>query len=137
MNGILGFTNLLLKPDLSDKNKEKYIGIIHKSGHRLLNTVNDIIDISKIEAKQMTYVASEVDIVQQINELIDFFEYQCQEKGLPLLFENKLTSQNLKLYTDKTKFNSILTNLLRNAIKYTSKGEIKIGCKLNEGFFEF
>ena len=132
MNGILGFANLLLMPDLSSENTTKYIGIIKKSGERLLNTINDIIDISKIDSHQMPLIFEEVNITEQISELFDFFEPQCKQKGLSFIVNNSLIPNSVILKTDKTKFNSILSNLIKNAIKFTDKGEITIDCTINK-----
>ena len=71
MNGILGFTDLLKEPDLTSKNKEEFINIIEKSGQRLLSTVNDLIDISKIESGQMQVSVSEFDVNKLSEDLLN------------------------------------------------------------------
>jgi len=137
MNGILGFTSLLLEPDLSSDNTTKYIDIINKSGQRLLNTINNIIDISKIDAQQVTILIEEIDVLEQLSELFIFFEFQCKEKGLTLTLNNDLKQNRFLIHTDKSKFNSILTNLIKNAIKYTTRGGIVINCVLKNNNLEF
>lgn len=130
MNGILGFTELLLDPHLDSEEKEDYIKIIHKSGQRMLNTVNDIVEISKIEAGLVNVMERETDINQTVEELILFFSPEAEEKGLKLTFEKALPPGKKNILTDPNKLNSILTNLIKNAIKYTDSGEINVGCQL-------
>ena len=137
MNGILGFSDLLLDHDLDSENADKYIEIINKSGQRLLNTINDIIDISKIDSQQMPIVYGEFNVEEFMSELFDFFENQCKEKGLALIFNISMESSGTRLKTDKTKFESILTNLIKNAIKFTYNGEVVMGFKPNKNYIRF
>ncbi|HKJ06971.1 MAG TPA: PAS domain S-box protein [Flavobacteriaceae bacterium] len=135
MNGILGFTELLQTPDLREDTREKYIEIIHKSGDRMLNTVNDIIELSKIEAGLTKVKKSEIDMSVELKNLIDFFQPQAEQKNLMLSLKNEVTS--LLIQTDKIKFESIITNLIRNAIKYTNKGKIEVSYGIKNGFIQF
>ncbi|MBN2635428.1 MAG: PAS domain S-box protein [Prolixibacteraceae bacterium] len=128
MNGILGFTNLLKDSDLSGNDTEKYIEIIQKSGERLLSTINDIIEISKIETGQVNVNLSEINVTDHYLMLKDFFSLDLQNKGLELQVENNLAEEEMVIKTDKQKLTSIITNLLKNAIKFTNKGVIKVGC---------
>ena len=132
MNGILGFTSLLQQPNLTVEKQQKYLDIIKKSGGRMLNTVNDIIDISRIEANLVELVLSEVDIDVQLKELHSFFVPEAAKKGIQLILKNDISDQNNKLITDPEKFNSILTNLIKNAIKFTEKGFIEFGYHLKK-----
>ncbi len=127
MNGIIGFTTLLKEANLSNEEKYLYIDIINKSGERLLNTINDIIDISKIDAHQMQISNQEININEVIYDLYNFFKIECDKNKVNLKLD--INSSDIKFYIDKTKFNSILTNLIKNAIKFTEKGEIIIGYK--------
>jgi signal transduction histidine kinase len=81
MNGILGFVNLLLNKNISQENQEKYIAIINKSGTRLLNTINDIIDISKIDSNAMT-VSSEAVNVSACSNCLTLLMFSARRKGL-------------------------------------------------------
>ncbi|MCB9024513.1 MAG: PAS domain S-box protein [Lentimicrobiaceae bacterium] len=137
MNGILGFTNLLLKPDLNNEEKENYIKIVHKSGQRMLNTVNDIIEISKLEAGLADLRYEAVDFNKRVVELVQFFTQEASEKGLKLSLEKLLPEENRNLNTDKNKLDSILTNLIKNAIKYTQAGTISISCQIQASVIEF
>jgi hypothetical protein len=132
MNGILGFTTLLQQPGLTGIEQQEYIKIIQTSGDRMLNTVNDIIDISRIESGLAELLLSEVNIEEQLKELHSFFIPEAAKKRIKLKLKNDRSDQNNKLITDAKKFNSILTNLIKNAIKYTEKGFIEFGYRIVE-----
>ncbi len=137
MNGILGFTSLLLEPDLSNETKDAYIQIIHQSGERMLNTVTDIVEISKIEAGIVEVKNSTFNLSESSNNITTFFQPQAQKKGLILRFESEVQVTNTSIHSDKNKFESILTNLVRNAIKYTDKGKITVSNSIKNGLIEF
>ena len=137
MNGIIGFTTLLKEADLTNEEMSLYIDIINKSGERLLNTINDIIDISKIDAQQMQLLNEEVSIDEIIHDLYNFFKIQCDENKVRLKLELEPNAQNLKILTDRNKFYSILTNLIKNAIKFTEFGEIIVGYKRSQEDYLF
>lgn len=128
MNGILGFTDLLNDPCFSGEEKQNFISIIQKSGQRMLNTVNDLIDISKIETGQMTLVFDRINIIEKVHALFHFFGPEANEKGIELIFNCNIAPEQGEIKTDASKFDSILTNLIKNAIKYTDSGSIEIGC---------
>ena len=132
MNGILGFTELLKDSHLTGDQQKTYIEIINKSGERMLNTINDIIDISKIEAGQVEVVKSEVSVNKMLEEQYEFFNSEAQSKGLELIYKPTLTDKEANIVTDKHKLDGILTNLIKNAIKYTKHGNICFGCSLKK-----
>ncbi|MFZ4398977.1 MAG: PAS domain S-box protein [Bacteroidales bacterium] len=127
MNGILGFSELLKEPGLTGEEQQEYIRIIEKSGARMLNIINDIVDISKIEAGLMEISLSESNINEQIDYVYTFFKPEVEAKGMKLFFNNKLPSREANIQTDHEKFYAILINLVKNAIKYSIKGSIEIG----------
>lgn len=129
MNGILGFTDLLKEPKLSVAEKHHFINIIESSGSRLLNTVNDLVDFSKIEAGQMTLSISNVNIDELIEQLYTFFSVEAQKKGLHLFLDTTPANTAINIVSDKEKIYSILTNLIKNAIKYSRSGKIEFGYK--------
>jgi PAS domain S-box-containing protein len=137
MNGILGFAGLLNEPNLTNEEKNEFISIIQTSGERMLNTLNDLIDISKIETGQMNLINSETDIKLQILNLYSFFEFQAKEKNLGFTLKNNIADEFAIIETDITKFDSILSNLIKNAIKYTDNGTIEIGCSSNHQNLDF
>ena len=127
MNGILGFAELLKTPSLSGDEQMEYIRIIKKSGERMLNIINDIVDISKIEAGQVKVFVSETKLNEQTEFLYSFFKPEVDKKGIRLILRNGLPDQDAILNTDKEKLYAVLTNLIKNAIKFTSQGYIEFG----------
>ncbi len=137
MNGILGFAELLKTQKLSGEEQHEYLGIIEKSGARMLNIINEIVDISRIESGQMEVVVSEVDINEQIEFLELFFRPEAERKGLSLSIRTPLLKTEGIINTDHEKFYAILSNLVKNAIKYTRTGSIEFGYEKTEGYIEF
>lgn len=137
MNGILGFASLLKKPGLSIDEQQKFIEIIESSGERMLNIINDLINISKIESGQMDVSFSRININEEIEELSAFFKPELDQKGMQFDINYSLKAEEASLYTDKDKLDAILTNLIKNAIKYSNEGIIELGYNLKNGFIEF
>ncbi len=133
MNGILGFTELLEEPDLTGEKRHEYIRIIQKSGKRMLNIVNDIIDISKIEAGVMKVKIGESNINNQMANVYNMLKPEAEAKHLKFSYVNEFPLNNAFIKSDKEKVYSILTNLVKNAIKYTDNGEIEFGYNLKSG----
>jgi signal transduction histidine kinase len=132
MNGILGFADLLKDPELSGERQQEYIKIIEKSGTRMLNIINDIVDISKIEAGLIKIEMQESNINEQIEFIYCFFKPEVEAKGIKLSFKTPLSAKKAILITDREKVYAVLTNLVKNAIKYTQKGSIEFGYDLVE-----
>ena len=130
MNGILGFAELLREPDLGQEQQLEYVSIIEKSGQRMLNIINEIIDISKIESGTMEVNLNEVNINAQLDYIFTFFKPEAANKGLELILKNALTTDEANINTDGEKVFAVLINLLKNAIKYTNTGYIEFGCSL-------
>jgi len=122
MNGILGFAGLLKEPKLKSKERQDYISIIEKSGARMLNIINDIMSISKVESGQMNVNISETNVNVQIEYLYTFFRPEAEQKGLRIFFTNALPTKEAILETDREKVFAILTNLIKNALKFTKEG---------------
>jgi len=131
MNGILGFSELLKEPGLTGEQQQEYIRIIEKSGTRMLNIINDIVDISKIESGQMKVSLSETNVNDQIEYLYNFFKTEAGNKGILLSYKCALSIKDAVLLTDREKLYAILTNLVKNAIKYTNTGSIEFGYSLD------
>ncbi len=127
MNGILGFTELLREPSLSGEKREKYIDIIRKSGNRMLSTVNDIIEISKIETGQINITENEINVDDMLTDHYNFFKPETEEKSFDLVLKSNIKAESPIVITDRAMLDSILTNLIKNAIKYTKKGRIEFG----------
>ena len=137
MNGILGFAELLKSPELSGHQQQKYIRIIEKSGARMLNIINDIIDISKIEAGAVKLNLSLTNINEQIEFIYTFFRPEVEGKGMIFSFRNSLPTKESIIYTDREKVYAIFSNLIKNAIKYSKHGSIEFGYQKAGDFLEF
>lgn len=131
MNAILGFTRLL-KRDLSKEKKELYIEIVMNNGHSLLRLIDDIIDVSKIEAGQLDLVEGNCNVHYLFAELEKTFTQTI--KGLPgkeVAFLTELPEEPLVVRADETRLRQIIDNLLSNAVKYTDEGHIRLACRLD------
>lgn len=137
MNGILGFTELLKTPNLTSEEQQEYVKIIEKSGIRMLNIINDIISISKVESGQIETTLSETDINEQIEYLHTFFKPEAKQKGIQLIVKNTLPSNEAIINTDREKVYAILTNLVKNALKFTDSGSIEFGYVKKGKYLEF
>jgi len=137
MNGILGFTSLLKQAKGSIEEQREYINIIEKSGFRLLNIINDIIDISKIESGQMKLKIEPTNIDEQLKYLYDFFKPEAERKGLAFLLKKGVCPEASTINTDGEKIYAILTNLIKNAIKFTDTGVVEVEYFCKDNTFEF
>ncbi|MEF8845550.1 MAG: ATP-binding protein, partial [Bacteroidales bacterium] len=127
MNGIMGFAHLLKKAPPSAEKRQEYIEVIEQSGTRMLNIINDLIDISRIEAGQVDIHPSEFNFNEQLSYLYTFFQPEAEAKGLNLTVTKPLPDDQTLIYTDKDKFYLVLSNLIKNAVKYTHEGSIHFG----------
>ena len=137
MNGILGFSDLLKNPNLTGKIKEEYIEIIEKSGYRMLGVINDIVDMSKLEAGLVQLDFKESNITKQLEYIYKFFKPEVEAKGLTLSCDNLDAEEQIIIKTDREKLFAILINLVKNAIKYSKQGTIKFGYNLKGDFVNF
>jgi len=137
MNGILGFAGFLKEPGLSGAEQQEYIGIIEKSGLRMLNIINDLVCISKVEAGLMEINISAQNINEHIEYLFHFFRPEVEAKGMKLFMNKSLSHEEAVVNTDHKKLLAILTNLVKNAIKYSDEGTISFGYQIKNGFLQF
>jgi len=133
MNGILGFADLLKNPELEGDKHQKYLEIIEKSGKRMLAIIKDIVDISKIEAGLMEFNLSDTNVNEQIEYSYTFFKREAEAKGIALSYKTELSADEAVISTDPEKLSAILSNLVKNAIKYTKAGSIEVGYHLKAG----
>lgn len=130
LNGIVGFTQFLDDPELSDEKKKHFISIIQSSSNQLVRIIDDIIEISKLETKQVKPIHEEVNLNSLLLELFSIFEIKAKEMNLSLHLIKGLSDHRSMIYTDKTKLLKVLNNLVENALKFTHQGEVEIGYKL-------
>jgi PAS domain S-box-containing protein len=137
MNGILGFTELLKEPNLTSDELQDFIQTIQISGTRMLNTINNIVDISKIESGLMKVDIKETNINEKMEFTYKFFKPEVEIKGLQFLFKSSLPANEAIIKTDNEKVYGILTNFVKNAIKFTYEGSIEIGYEKKGKYLEF
>ncbi len=137
MNGILGFAQLLKLPGLTGDQQQNYIRIIENSGNRMLHTISDLVEISKIESGHMEVNYSRIDVNEQMNHLIELFAPIISERKNNIRMKLSLPTQNIYIETDQDKLLAILSNLVNNAIKFSEKGVIELGYAQKGSHLEF
>jgi len=130
MNSILGFAELLKKSHLSGEKQKEYIRIIEQSGIRMLNLINDIIDISKVESGQMEVYYTELNLDEIMEYIYSLFKPEADKKGIQIIQQVNPAEKGIFIKTDRGKIIGILTNLVKNSIKFTPKGTIEFGYQL-------
>ncbi len=131
LNGILGYTQLLKKDKNLSNEQKNAIDIIHNSGEHLLRLINDILDISKIEAKKIEIVSAEFSLDTLFKNIANIFKDRADKKGIYFLYELK-TSLPKTVIGDEVRIRQIFYNLLGNAIKFTSAGGVSLVVKAQE-----
>jgi two-component system, sensor histidine kinase and response regulator len=125
LNAILGFAQLMNRDESLDRDLKENLEIIHNSGEHLLNLINDILDMSKIEAGKISFQENSFDLHNLLRSLIDLFDIKASDKNLKLVLD---TTENLPQHisTDESKLRQVLINLLSNAIKFTKQGSVTL-----------
>ena len=137
MNGIIGFCDMLGSEKSSQEEQVEYIQIITQSSYQLLNIVNDILDISKIETGQIEFQPGDVCINHLIKDVLNEFMPYLDKIRVKMIKDICLNDKESTITTDEIKLKQIFNNLVSNAIKFTEVGEITIGYKLKGSFLEF
>lgn len=137
MNSILGFSELLNEPDLSPEDKEIFISSINKSTHQLLNIITDIVDISKIESRQIAIKNEIFNIHDFLKTINTSFELQANQKNLKFSIQNNLPEDLINIASDPGKLGQIFNNLIENAIKFTEEGMIEVVAEVNNDKLKF
>jgi PAS domain S-box-containing protein len=127
MNGIIGFSSMLLDPDLSDDKRGQFVEIIISSSNHLLELIDDIIDLSKIEARQVELNNREFYLNDLMNEVYASFGSTAASKGIRFTFHMGLPMPESKIISDEKKLKQVITNLINNAFKFTHEGVIEFG----------
>jgi len=135
----MGFSMMLADPFLPKDTRESYLRIVNSSCEQLLHIVNDIIDISKIEAGQVDFSENSFDLRILMNEIFSFYSAAALEKGVKLEIDQQDfdLSTDIWIISDRAKLRQIFDNLLSNAVKFTPSGKIIIRSELLDGFIHF
>ena len=142
LNAIIGFSELLSnKKQNNDNTDDSYIKVIINSSYDLLRLINDIIDIAKIEARQLQLEENECNVVNELKNLhttySQIIESKPEKKDIAILLNDSGCNKDLLIKTDVHRLRQVLRNLLDNALKFTEKGQIEFGYKEANGVLEF
>ena len=130
VNGIVGFLHFLSSDNLSQKRRQDYINIINNSSAQLVKLIDDIIDVAKIEAKQMKIIPVPLRLNDLMDELQLYFDtyIQTQNKvNVSLVLDDSQFIEQCLIYIDPTRLRQVIVNLINNAVKFTEKGYIRFG----------
>jgi PAS domain S-box-containing protein len=136
MNGIMGFIDLLRDSTLLQSERQQYLDTVEKCGIRMLKTINDLIDISKIEAGIVKVNNTRFQVDQVLLDLVNFFTPEAEKNGLTISLKPE-SVQNLTICSDQEKIYASLSNLIKNAIKFSTQGNITIGAELRGDYISF
>lgn len=125
LNAILGFSEILSDPDLPQAERDRFAAIIKRTGTGLTSIINDILDISKVEAEQVEIEIRSFSLPQMISDLEAVLRLRCEEKGIELRFE-KSGELSEMIQSDPMRLRQILANVIGNAIKFTDRGSVRI-----------
>jgi len=136
MNAILGFSEMLSIPDLTDKKRAHFVEIIQNSGKQLVLIIDDILEISRLETKQIKVIEEPVNLNDLFLNLFSIFNIKSKEKKIQLYLKKGLSDRQSVILTDKKILNTAINNVLNNALKFTSKGFIELGYRLENSELE-
>jgi PAS domain S-box-containing protein len=138
MNGIMGYAEMLMRPDITMNKKSEFPEIIYRSSKQLLRIINDILDISKIEADQMHLLPEKINLNQLLDHILDFYvnDTSLQKKKNTICLSKALTDEKSFIFADPSRLEQIITNLLDNALKFTTNGTIEFGYHLGDKTIE-
>ncbi|MEE4196913.1 MAG: ATP-binding protein [Bacteroidales bacterium] len=128
LNGILGFTQLIKSAKIPAEKVIDYVEVIHQSGIQLLQVINNLLEISKIESGQLTYHESLININHLFDQVIDSNQYYIENSGKVDFIIHATSNQLPEFFSDREKLKAILNVLVSNALKFTSEGVIEVGC---------
>ncbi len=132
LNSIVGFSSLLAEPDLDEATKALYSGLIESNSETLLVLIDEIIDLSKIEAHQLTINMQRFSVDVLLQELFEIFKNQHLDSPVELRVQKVSDEKELFVFSDRVRVKQVLTNLLTNAYKFTEKDFIEMGYMENE-----
>lgn len=137
MNAILGFSALLNEPDISTEERAQYTDVIFQSGSQLLSIINDIVDLASIESGQMKVTSALININTTLKRINEQFSYKEKSHNIVLGLQAPLPVKEADVMADSTKLVQVISNLINNAFKFTSEGEINFGYEKKGSFLEF
>jgi signal transduction histidine kinase/CheY-like chemotaxis protein len=133
LNAIVGFSQLLNDEYTSPEKRDYYVKVINQSSKYLLNIINDILDIAKIESGNMKIMEKPGSLKEMLDETLEMFRAQNElstPKSIEIIINNQVVRNCDKIITDFTRVRQTLTNLLNNAYRFTDNGTIEVGCQI-------
>ncbi|MBN1414988.1 MAG: response regulator [Bacteroidales bacterium] len=137
MNAIVGFSGLLSDPDISDEEKAEFVRHININSDSLLMLINDILDLSMIEANQVIIRKEPFLLNELIDQIYSVHTVNNKNPELEIILNNTVKAENLKLNTDKFRLKQILTNFMSNACKFTETGTVELGISKTDDRLNF
>jgi len=137
MNGIIGFCQLLAKNNPEENKRKAYIDIINSSCNQLLTIINDLIDISRIEAGQLSIEKTEINLNKLLAEVFQMHQPLMKNRNIDFSFSTGLSDEDALIMSDENRLKQILNNLINNAKKFTESGFIKFGYYMEKGMLQF
>lgn len=137
INVITGFLDVLNQKDIDEKDQAIYIDLLKKSTDRILNTLNDIIEISKIEAGQAKLTETQINLNEILDYLYNIYVKDANAKGLDFNIHKDIDDKSALIIIDRPKLVTIFSNLIKNSLKFTDKGHIEFGYRLNDDTLMF
>ena len=127
MNGIIGFSEMLNKPALSEEERKDFTDIIQSSSNQLLKIIDDILEISSLEFKKNTQNETEFSLNDLLLELLSIYQPKAEKKNISISLIKAPIDNESRIVSDKAKLQKILDNIIENALKYTNEGAVEIG----------
>lgn len=131
MNGIIGFSDLLNTPNISPEKRKYYSQLVLNSSNKLLQIIDDILEISTLETKQLKIHKESFCLNDLLMELFSIFDLKAKDRNIPIYIKKSLRDQESHIISDKNKIYKILHNLISNAIKFTNEGFVELGYQIN------
>lgn len=128
LNAILGFTQLVAQDSSLNLEHQEHLGIISRSGKHLLQSINDVLEMAKVEAGKLTLNETGFNLDSLLDALAEIWQFRADAKGISLIFERKAIPNYI--YADEGKLRQVLLNLLGNAIKFTHSGSVTLRIKI-------
>ncbi|ALG69359.2 ATP-binding protein [Beggiatoa leptomitoformis] len=136
LNGILGYTQILQRDESLSAQQKTGVNIIHRCGNYLLTLINDILDLSKIEADRMELYCLDINFTEFLDDIVELFCIRAEQKGIMFIFE-RVTALPAGIYGDDRRLRQILINLLGNAVKFTEQGGVNFKVAYRAGKVRF
>lgn len=137
MNAIIGFTQMLTDDELTQEQKDEFIDIIAKSGESLLYLIDDILDLSKIQANQMIFQKSQIGLTAFLNDIKKSLTIEAEKKGIDLKLNASRLEPEITIETDVFRLKQVFNNLITNSLKFTQQGYVEFGIDKIDGHITF